>query len=56
MDLDLFGTDGAPWQPQYWHAVDDRVRGGASQSYIDTLPSHPHRAHFHGTLGEWPAP
>ncbi|KAI9684736.1 MAG: hypothetical protein M1829_000111 [Trizodia sp. TS-e1964] len=32
--LDIFGG-GQPWNSLDWEAVDDRVRGGSSQSYLD---------------------
>lgn len=37
-----------PWLPPPWTTTDDRVRGGASQSYLSALPDS--RAHFHGHL------
>ncbi|KAH8432123.1 CIA30 family protein [Aspergillus melleus] len=44
----LFGGD-EPWSPQDWIASDDRVRGGASHSYLDCDPSS-NAARFHGHL------
>lgn len=45
----IFGGD-RPWQPLDWTASDDRVRGGASQSYLscDGMTSGP--ARFYGEL------
>lgn len=37
-----------PWLPPPWTTTDDRVRGGASQSYLSALPSN--CARFHGHL------
>lgn len=45
-ELTLFGGDEG-WKTSDWTASDDRVRGGKSQSYLDTTGS---SAHFHGTL------
>lgn len=43
----LFGGR-TPWSPDSWVAVDDRVRGGKSQSYLDC--SSGSKALFHGDL------
>jgi len=43
----LFGGD-RTWNFNAWQASDDRVRGGASQSYLE--PANHHNARFHGTL------
>ncbi|KAF1840834.1 CIA30-domain-containing protein [Cucurbitaria berberidis CBS 394.84] len=45
-ELELFGGSKG-WKAEDWTASDDRVRGGSSQSYLDTSGS---SAHFHGTL------
>ncbi|PYH48655.1 CIA30 family protein, partial [Aspergillus saccharolyticus JOP 1030-1] len=37
-----------PWTPSDWTASDDRVRGGASHSYLTPTPYN--TARFHGTL------
>lgn len=37
-----------PWLPPSWTVTDDRVRGGASQSYLTALPDN--CARFHGHL------
>lgn len=51
--MELFGTAHAPWKPELWHAVDDRVRGGASTSALDLVSSsEPAQARFHGHLGK----
>lgn len=42
-------TDHRPWSPSDWTSSDDRVRGGASQSYLDCDPSSP-AACFRGHL------
>ncbi|KAI9751145.1 MAG: hypothetical protein M1815_001335 [Lichina confinis] len=47
--LFLFGGD-SPWDASKWTATDDRVRGGASQSYLEVNPSDPSVARFHGNL------
>lgn len=39
-----------PWDPSGWTSSDDRVRGGASHSYLSTESSTAHTAVFHGTL------
>ncbi|KAF2030162.1 CIA30 family protein [Setomelanomma holmii] len=46
--LDLFGAS-QPWTASEWTSSDDRVRGGASQSYL-TPSSAADSAHFHGNL------
>ncbi|KAF6221096.1 hypothetical protein HO133_002777 [Letharia lupina] len=43
----LFGST-KPWLPPPWTTTDDRVRGGASQSYLSALPDN--CANFHGHL------
>lgn len=43
----LFGAS-KPWLPPPWTTTDDRVRGGASQSYLTALPNN--CARFHGHL------
>lgn len=45
--FDLFGSS-KPFLPPTWTTTDDRVRGGASQSYLTALPSN--CARFHGHL------
>nr|POE49362.1 uncharacterized protein c9e9.15 [Quercus suber] len=45
--LTLFGDDEV-WRSDAWTASDDRVRGGKSQSYLDT--SNDKIGRFHGTL------
>jgi len=42
----LFGGEKG-WKASDWTSSDDRVRGGSSQSYLDTSST---SAHFHGTL------
>ncbi|PWY92321.1 CIA30-domain-containing protein [Aspergillus heteromorphus CBS 117.55] len=44
----LFGGT-RPWTPSSWTSTDDRVRGGASHSYL-TIHEAPNTATFHGTL------
>ncbi|KAK4694569.1 hypothetical protein P7C71_g3037, partial [Lecanoromycetidae sp. Uapishka_2] len=43
----LFGAS-KPWVPPPWTTTDDRVRGGASQSYLSALPNN--CARFYGHL------
>lgn len=43
----LFGAS-KPWLPPPWTTTDDRVRGGASRSYLTALPDN--CARFHGHL------
>ena len=43
----LFGHT-SPWFPQPWTTTDDRLRGGASQSYLSPLPNN--SARFYGHL------
>ncbi|KAJ4353451.1 uncharacterized protein N0V89_005180 [Didymosphaeria variabile] len=45
-ELVLFGGE-KPWKASDWTASDDRVRGGKSQSYLETSDS---AARFHGHL------
>ncbi len=45
--LVLFGAS-EPWLPPPWTTTDDRVRGGASRSYLSALPDN--GARFHGHL------
>ncbi|RAK77035.1 CIA30 family protein [Aspergillus fijiensis CBS 313.89] len=49
----LFGGPN-PWTPEDWTSSDDRVRGGASHSYLTITPSSSDdektTARFHGTL------
>ncbi|GAB0135023.1 hypothetical protein EsDP_00003375 [Epichloe bromicola] len=45
--LYLYGGD-QPWTSNAWVTTDDRVRGGASHSYLSV--DHPDRARFHGHL------
>jgi hypothetical protein len=50
--LVLFGAT-VPWSASDWTSSDDRVRGGASQSYLTISPSTSSShstARFHGTL------
>ncbi|PLB43438.1 NADH:ubiquinone oxidoreductase complex I intermediate-associated protein 30 [Aspergillus steynii IBT 23096] len=44
----IFGGD-QPWSPHDWTASDDRVRGGASHSYLECDPPS-NAARFHGHL------
>ncbi|KAL7748821.1 lumenal Hsp70 protein [Sorochytrium milnesiophthora] len=49
----IFGPSKDAWLPALWHAVDDRVRGGQSHSYLTLLQTEvddPVVALFHGTL------
>ncbi|KAI0870288.1 NADH:ubiquinone oxidoreductase intermediate-associated protein 30 [Hypoxylon argillaceum] len=45
----LFGGD-KPWLAESWVASDDRVRGGKSQSYLDSNPGPEETARFYGEL------
>lgn len=51
--MDLFGTSGASWHLDLWRAVDDRVRGGASQSFLEPCAADHALARFHGLLGQY---
>ena len=46
--LALFGSAKQPWRPADWRAVDDRVRGGSSQSHLSSDDGW--SARFYGTL------
>lgn len=42
-----------PWHFDRWAAVDDRVRGGSSQSHLEPIkPDNSTSARFWGTLGK----
>ncbi|KAI1816564.1 NADH:ubiquinone oxidoreductase intermediate-associated protein 30 [Poronia punctata] len=45
----LFGGD-KPWIAESWVTSDDRVRGGKSQSYLESISGSQEKVRFHGEL------